>query len=141
MLIASENGAERRIPATGVAAALAGGVTGALVRGRYNVLPGALVFGVSGLGVQAVFDHMIASSDSHESSSGLNTRVSGIVSRVADGKWSPFRRLSEHDYEKLLQERLLRIDAEIALIDENIGRLREKRDASQHRDKKLYPTL
>jgi len=32
--------------------------------------------------------------------------------------------LSDAEYEKLLQERLLRINAEIALVDENIEALR-----------------
>lgn len=41
-----------------------------------------------------------------------------------DSKWSPITRLSDEDYEKTLQEKLLRIEADIALIDDDIQALR-----------------
>lgn len=40
-------------------------------------------------------------------------------------KYSPFTRLSDQDYEKILEERLLRVEVEIALIDDHIKELRE----------------
>ena len=44
--------------------------------------------------------------------------------RVANSKWSPMKVLSNEEYESMLRERLLRVNAEIALVDENIERLR-----------------
>jgi hypothetical protein len=41
-------------------------------------------------------------------------------SRWLDSKWSPVKVLSDDEYEGMLQEKLLRVKAEIALIDENI---------------------
>lgn len=41
-----------------------------------------------------------------------------------DSKWSPVTRLSDEDYEKALQGKLLRIEADIALIDDDIQALR-----------------
>jgi len=40
-------------------------------------------------------------------------------------KWSPVTWLSDQDYEKILEERILRIEADIALIDDRIKELRE----------------
>ena len=41
-----------------------------------------------------------------------------------DSKWSPLKRLSDKEYEERLEEQILRIDADIALINENIESLK-----------------
>jgi hypothetical protein len=41
-----------------------------------------------------------------------------------DSKWSPMRRLTDKDYIHLLEEKILRLDAEIAIIDESIASLK-----------------
>ena len=40
-------------------------------------------------------------------------------------KWSPVTQLSDEDYEKLLEERLLRVEADISIIDDHIKNLRD----------------
>lgn len=52
--------------------------------------------------------------------------------RVADSKYSPMKVLSDKDYEKVLKEKLIRVEAEIALIDEDIAKL--KSQATQDQD-------
>lgn len=44
--------------------------------------------------------------------------------RVADSKWSPMKALSDEEYENMLREKLLRVNAEIALLDESVEKLR-----------------
>jgi hypothetical protein len=46
-------------------------------------------------------------------------------SRWLDSEWSPVKVLSDDEYEGMLQEKLLRLKAEIALIDENIVELQK----------------
>ena len=46
-----------------------------------------------------------------------------IIQRMADSKWIPLRSLSDQDYRGMLSEKLLSIEAEIALIDEKIDAL------------------
>ncbi len=46
-------------------------------------------------------------------------------SRWLDSKWSPVKVLSDDEYEGMLEEKLLRVKAEIALIDENIVELQK----------------
>lgn len=46
-----------------------------------------------------------------------------------NSKWSPMKVLSDAEYEALLQERLLRVNAEIAVVDENIEALRAQERA------------
>lgn len=46
-----------------------------------------------------------------------------IIQRMADSKWIPLKSLSDQDYRGMLSEKLLSIEAEIALIDEKIEAL------------------
>lgn len=47
-------------------------------------------------------------------------------------KWSPMTKLADQEYENILEEKLLRLDVEIALLDENIAALRaEKEDQAK----------
>jgi hypothetical protein len=47
------------------------------------------------------------------------------MKRFADARWSPMQHLSDQQYESMLKEKLLQIDAEIALIDDKIEELRK----------------
>jgi hypothetical protein len=40
--------------------------------------------------------------------------------------WSPLQKLSDEEYVSMMQEKILRVDADIALIDDRIAKLREK---------------
>ena len=48
----------------------------------------------------------------------------GFWNKVADRKWSPMKRLSDEEYGNLLKERLLRVEADIALVDEELEKVR-----------------
>lgn len=54
--------------------------------------------------------------------------------RVAEMKWSPLTVLSDEDYGNMLKERLLRVKAEIASVDQEVERLRgeERRMEEKH---------
>ena len=49
-----------------------------------------------------------------------------FLQRIAAMKYSPIQNLSDADYETMLQERLLRVDAEIALVDEKIEMVKQE---------------
>jgi len=49
-----------------------------------------------------------------------------IFQRFAKRKWSPFSVLTDQQYEDMLNEKLLRLDAEISLIDDRIADLKVK---------------
>jgi hypothetical protein len=87
--------------------------------GRRNVVPGAIVFAMLGGAGQTIYNLADARHGAYSNSPAkLETR-----SRWLDSKWSPVRVLSDDEYEGMLQEKLLRLKAEIALIDENIVEL------------------
>jgi hypothetical protein len=52
-----------------------------------------------------------------------------IAQRMAESKWIPLRHLSDEEYRGILSEKLLSIEAEIALLDEKIEQLEQSRPA------------
>lgn len=46
-----------------------------------------------------------------------------FLQRLADSKWVPLRSLSDDDYREMLNEKVLSIEAEVALLDEKIQEL------------------
>lgn len=54
-----------------------------------------------------------------------------LVQRIADSKWIPLRQLTDEDYRGILSEKLLSIEAEIALLDEKIMELEKTQPASE----------
>ena len=101
-------------PASGVAAALAGGSAGAIARGRRNVLPGALVFGVLGFTGQHMYDKRPSPN------AWSNNADSVALSNVTRGSWYPLKPLTDKEYEEMLQEKILRAESQIAILEEDI---------------------
>ncbi|KAI1340455.1 hypothetical protein F5Y15DRAFT_40315 [Xylariaceae sp. FL0016] len=103
-----------RIKASGIAGGVSG-MVGGMFRGPRNIIPGILVFGTLGAG------------------SAYATPTSGRVESKpktswVDSKWSPLKRLSDKDYAMMVEEKLLRLDAEIAIINENIESLKASKE-------------
>lgn len=49
---------------------------------------------------------------------------------ILASKWSPLKKLTDQEYEKLLEEKILKLDAEIAIIDDNIAALKASEQPS-----------
>ncbi|OBT46673.1 hypothetical protein VE00_02568 [Pseudogymnoascus sp. WSF 3629] len=103
----------RKISASAIAGGVSGGI-GGLLRSRKNVLPGSLIFATFGALGQAAYNY----ADAREG------RKDGDAKEGKGGwlnsKWSPVKALSDDEYGRILEERLLKLDAEIALVDESI---------------------
>ena len=54
-----------------------------------------------------------------------------ITQRIAESKWIPFRKLADDEYMRILHEKLLSIEAEIALVDERIEELQRRRKTQE----------
>ncbi|OAL40495.1 hypothetical protein AYO20_00231 [Fonsecaea nubica] len=101
---------------------------------RGSLLTGGIMFGVIGALTQA----------------GLNTThgttsITQLSSRLRNGfaAFSPMKSLSDKEYEDLLSEKLLRVEAEIAVLDDKIATLRAAKDKDvqlQYQEPKSRPT-
>lgn len=100
--------------------------------GPRNIIPAAIMFAAIGAGGQALYNRADEQVAESAESTATNTATNRIQSFL-NSKWSPMRPLSSSEYETMLRERLLRVNADIALIDENIEALkaREKYMASK----------
>ena len=61
----------------------------------------------------------------------------GFWNRVADMEWSPMKKLSDEEYGNMLKERLLRVEADIALVDEELEKLRIEERVTNARDENI----
>jgi hypothetical protein len=85
--------------------------------GPRNIIPAAIMFSLFGAAGQSYLNSRAR-------------RAANTLPKSPDelgfwAKYSPLKQLSDRDYEKILEERLLRIDADIAVIDDSIRELRE----------------
>ncbi|KAK6339081.1 hypothetical protein TWF696_009869 [Orbilia brochopaga] len=103
---------------------------GAATGGRRHGVPGLLVFGLVGLGGQAILNRIPTDKGTQTPDSDPNVEKEGsIISRLLASPNSPIRKLSREEYMEKMKEKQLALDAEIALIDEEIERLRQNRDS------------
>ena len=93
------------------------------VGGPRNIIPGILFFGTVGATGQYVSQRFKSKSQDDSKSSWL------------DSKWVPLKRLTDKEYEEKLEEKILRIDAEISIIDENIASLRANSESVKSDEK------
>lgn len=111
--------------ASGISGALAGAVFIPITGWYRNRGVGALRWGFYGLVGQYLFNIF---DESHTSNLHAEAERTGpppnILQRITRSKWSPMQELTNEKYEEILKERMLRLDAEIAIIEEDVKKLR-----------------
>ena len=50
----------------------------------------------------------------------------GFWKRMSEKRWSPVKVMSNEEYAELLKEKMMKVDVEIALLDDKIAALREQ---------------
>ncbi|KAI4168558.1 MAG: hypothetical protein LQ348_007464 [Seirophora lacunosa] len=127
---------ERVLPST-LAGAFTGAAGGAL-RGRANIIPGIIMFSLFGYTGQRAYNFLdapqptppprAATADSPHppSPDDDDDADQPLWKRVLNSKYSPMKVLSDEQYEHLLREKLVRVDAEIAIVDEQIGKVKAR---------------
>lgn len=111
-----------RAKASSLAGGFTGGTIGGLIRGRANIIPGTIMFTLFGYLGQTLYNTLDAR-HTHETMLASTTGVAekkNWMERMAEMKWSPMKVLSDEQYERMLRERLLKVEAEIAILDEKI---------------------
>jgi len=89
-----------------------------------RLVPGAIIFSLLGYCGQSIFNGVDAWQLAN-----ANTTRKPFMQRMADSKWIPLRSLSDQEYRGMLSEKLLSIEAEIALLDDKIEELEKSRPA------------
>ncbi|KYK61850.1 hypothetical protein DCS_02994 [Drechmeria coniospora] len=102
-----------RVQASAVAGSATGAIAG-LMRGPPKILPAMVLWGVFGAGGQLVANR-------------INTRDSKPANERGSwlgGRWSPLKKMSDGEYVQMMEEKILKVEADIALIDDRIAELR-----------------
>ncbi|KAH1485499.1 hypothetical protein KXW28_005269 [Aspergillus fumigatus] len=107
---------KQRTYVSAVSGGIAGGTVTRLMGGR--LIPGVVVFSLLGYLGQRSYNAIDSWQIEH-----ANTPSKPILQRIADSKWIPLKTLSDDEYRGILGEKLLSIEAEIAIIDEKIEEL------------------
>lgn len=109
-----------RVQASTFAGTFTGALVGSVQGGRGSVLPGAVLFGLSGFLGQHGYELLISRQQDRASEA---TGRAGFLQRLASTKLSPMKALSNEEYAAMLREKVLQLDVEIAMIDDNIRNL------------------
>ncbi|KAL1797687.1 hypothetical protein ACET3X_004293 [Alternaria dauci] len=121
-----------RVRASTIAGALTGFNLGLLFRGPRNVIPGTIMFALFGWGGQRGYNYLDARNSSELRvqaelrARGEDKPKENLMHRIAKSKWSPMQVLTDDDYENMMQEKLLRVEAQIAVIDDKIDAMRKQ---------------
>ncbi|RDW79262.1 uncharacterized protein DSM5745_06114 [Aspergillus mulundensis] len=109
---------KQRNYASTVSGGLAGGAVTRLMGGRF--IPGLVVFSLCGYLGQVSYN---AIDEWQLEQAGKPSKP--LLTRMAESKWIPLKSLSDDEYRGILSEKLLTIEAEIALIDDKIEELQK----------------
>lgn len=80
------------------------------------------MFSLFGFGGQYIFNML---DKSHTAAANAEPRPN-FWQRAAKSKWTPFTVLSDAEYQTMLEEKMFKVDVELALIDDRIKALREQ---------------
>ncbi|OAL46638.1 hypothetical protein IQ07DRAFT_647591 [Pyrenochaeta sp. DS3sAY3a] len=118
---------EDKIRASTIAGAFTGFSLGFVFRGYRNVIPGTIMFTLFGWAGQHGYNYLDArnSAEIREKIQSHEPRAN-FMQKLAKSKWSPMTALSDEEYENMLQEKLLQVEAEISIIDDKIADYRRK---------------
>ncbi|KAF2468963.1 uncharacterized protein BDR25DRAFT_304858 [Lindgomyces ingoldianus] len=120
-----------RVRASTISGAVTGALLASLIRGPRNIIPGTMMFTLFGFGGQHAYNYLDRR-NTKEIHKRAEERKDGVhekdnwLQRFAKTKWSPMTVLTDEQYEQRLSEQLLRLEAEIALVDERIEEFRKK---------------
>jgi len=93
---------------------------------RSHILPGTIMFSLFGLLGQTIYNRV----DAQESAPIDQERASSLWHRLVHSRFNPMKVLSDEDYEHMLSEKLLRVEAEIALLDEEMSKLKQSSEST-----------
>lgn len=97
--------------------------------GRKNVIPGTIMGTLTGYLGQKAY---ILLDERHTSAITTEVSKDPLWKRALNSKFSPMKVLSDDQYADLLKEKLLRVDTDIAIIDDDIEKWRKQQRLEAH---------
>lgn len=103
-----------------------------------SIIPGAIVWGLGGLASQSAYNFADArhTQSVAEKQERKGTGKLSFWDRAMRSKWSPVTKLTTEEYEKMLQGKLLVLEADLALANEEIEKLEKIQREQAMKNKK-----
>ena len=90
---------------------------------RTSFLPGMVFLAVVGASGQGIFNMLDAR---HTEAQGIEGKQDGgILQKVVESGWTPFKVLTDENYADMVRERILKLDAEIAVAKDEMKRIED----------------
>ena len=110
---------------SGMAGAISGGLNGGVLRGRGSIIPGLLVPGALAYAGDHFYQRAAMRTRLQSQAPEKDgTSAKGRWEALIASDWSPLKPISDEEYRDRLKEQLLQVDADIALLEEDIAALR-----------------
>ena len=94
------------------------------------------LFGAVGQSIYHLLDASHTAKVTRDAST-LSTEPTSFLHRIAEKKWIPLKALTDTEYENMLREKLLRVDAEVAILDEDIEKVKREQDNESSKGGKI----
>ena len=124
------------------------GLQAPVTGGRANIIPGVIMFSLFGFAGQHLYNALdaqhqdslgplathtaqsksITNADTEKMGTESTEPIEPLWKRVLNSKWSPMKVLSDEQYETLLREKLLRVEAELAIVEEDIEKMKQRQN-------------
>ncbi|KAI5812122.1 hypothetical protein BZA77DRAFT_325237 [Pyronema omphalodes] len=114
---------QEKVYISGASGAITGFTAGLVLRGRSNALPGLIVWGLLGLSGQYAYNYADAAHTSTVLASQAAEPQPSLSDKLFRSKWNPIKKLTDVEYESMLEAKLLAVNAEIAITNEQIEEL------------------
>ncbi|TKA76704.1 hypothetical protein B0A55_03937 [Friedmanniomyces simplex] len=116
--LAGEQASSDLVKASSLAGGVSGGLIAVITRGRRNLLPGTLMWSFFGGVGQLAYNRYASSSTARQ-----NIPSEDFWTRMAKRSWFPLKALSNEEYAGMLREKMLKVNVEIAILDDKIAAL------------------
>jgi hypothetical protein len=118
--LAGQHGPSDLIKISTLAGGITGGVLGGLTRGRRTVLPATLMWSLFSCIGQVAHNRYKTPSNLKDST------PTSFWERLAKKSWSPMKFISDEEYADMLREKMLKLDVEVAILDDKITALKQQ---------------
>ncbi|KAH9834287.1 hypothetical protein Tdes44962_MAKER08665 [Teratosphaeria destructans] len=119
--------------ASAASGALSGGLVALVTRGRRNFIPATLMWSLIAGSGQLAYNTFSARPQTDQ-----ELPTESFWKHIASKSWSPVKVMSDGEYAELLKEKMLKVDVEIAILDDKIAALKKQQEAE---DAKSSSTL
>lgn len=91
-----------------------------ILGGPRNILPAVAVFSIFGATGQAVVNALPSST--HAAPEDSKSKSSWL-----DSKWSPVTPMTDTEYATFIEEKILKLDVEVSMVDDQLAALKERK--------------